>query len=208
MSDILQSVEERLKPSRTAVLVIDMQNDFCAEGGYVETVVGRDAGPCRAVAEPIACLVADARAAGVPVVWVRADYRPETLPVGMLAKQRERSDTVCCAPGSWGYDFYGLAPAPEDPLFDKHCYSAFVGTELETWLRNRTIETLVFAGVQTNVCVETSFRDAISRGFYGVLAVDCVASHAPPLHEATIANIGFLFGDVLPREAIAGHWKG
>ena len=88
------------------------------------------------------------------------------------------------------------------------CYSAFVGTELETWLRNRTIETLVFAGVQTNVCVETSFRDAISRGFYGVLAVDCVASHAPPLHEATIANIGFLFGDVLPREAIAGHWKG
>jgi len=208
MSDILQAVEDRLTPSRTAVLVIDMQNDFCAEGGYVETVVGRDAGPCRAVAEPIGALVDDARAAGVPVIWVRADYRPETLPAGMLAKQREKSDTVCCAPGTWGYAFHGVAPAGDEAVFDKHCYSAFVGTGLEAHLRSAGIETLVFAGVQTNVCVETSFRDAVCRGFYGVLAVDCVASHAPPLHEATIANIGFLFGDVLPREAIAGYWKG
>lgn len=208
MPDVLETVDARLAPARSAVIVIDMQNDFCAEGGYVETVVGRDAGPCRAVAEPIAALAADARAAGVPVIWVRADYEPSKIPVGMLAKQHERSTSVCCAPGSWGYDFYGVSPGPEDPLFDKHCYSAFVGTELEAYLRNRGIETLVFAGVQTNVCVETSFRDAVCRGFYGVLAVDCVASHAPPLHEATIANIGFLFGDVLPRETIAGYWKG
>lgn len=208
MTDILQTADERLKPAGSAVVVIDMQNDFCAEGGYVETVVGRDAGPCRAVAEPIGGLVSDARAAGVPVIWVRADYRPETLPSGMLAKQRERSDAVCCAPRSWGYAFYGVAPSDDEAVFDKHCYSAFVGTELEAHLRAAQIETLVFAGVQTNVCVETSFRDAVCRGFYGVLAVDCVASHAPPLHEATIANIGFLFGDVLPREAIAGHWKG
>ncbi|MDQ0314394.1 cysteine hydrolase family protein [Amorphus orientalis] len=208
MTGYLDSISGRLDRSRSAVVVIDMQNDFCAEGGYVETVVGRSAEPCRAVAEPIGALLADARAAAVPVIWVRADYEPDKIPPGMLAKQRERSSVVCCAPGSWGYGFYGVEPREGEAVFDKHCYSAFEGTGLSEHLRAEGIETLVFAGVQTNVCVETSFRDAVCRGFYGVLASDCVASHAPPLHEATLANIGFLFGDVLPREEIASHWQG
>jgi len=74
-------------------------------------------------------------------------------------------------------------------------------------LRDRGVRTLVFAGVQTNVCVETSLRDAVCRGFYAVLAADCVASHTPLLHEATLKNVQFLFGDVLDRNAIATAWS-
>ena len=87
---MLSTVEARLDPAHTALLVIDMQNDFCAEGGYVESVVGKNAEACRAVAQPIMALVADARAASVPVYWIKANYELDGLPAGMAAKFGER----------------------------------------------------------------------------------------------------------------------
>ncbi len=204
--DLLDTAAKRLHPGHTAVMVIDMQNDFCAEQGYVERVVGKDVSACRAVVPAIMDLVNAARAGGVPVLWIRANYDPERLPPGMLAKQRERSTEVCCGTGSWGHDLYGVSTVPGEAVIDKFSYSAFVGTEIETLLRKQGIRTIVFAGVQTNVCVETSLRDAVCRGFYAVLAADCVASHTPPLHEATLKNVGFLFGDVLAGREITIAW--
>jgi ureidoacrylate peracid hydrolase len=206
-SDLLDSIDKRLKTAHSAVLVIDMQNDFCDEKGYVETVVGKDVSACRAVVPEIMALVGAAREQGVPVYWVKANYDPDRLPEGMLVKQREKSSAVCCGTASWGSDFYGVQPAGGEAMFEKGSYSAFVGTGLEDALRKRGIRTLVFAGVQTNVCVETSLRDAVCRGFYAVLASDCVASHTLPLHEATLKNVHFLFGDVLDRKTIAASWS-
>ena len=152
-------------------------------------------------------LVGAAREHGVPVFWIKANYDPERLPEGMLAKQREKSSDICCGTGSWGIDFYGVAPSSVEPVIEKHSYSAFAGTDVEQQLRARDVRTLVFAGVQTNVCVESSLRDAVCRGFYTVLASDCVASHTLPLHEATLKNVQFLFGDVLERSRIAAVWS-
>lgn len=204
---VLDSVEARLDPRHTAVIVIDMQNDFCATDGYVETVVGKDVSACRAVVSPIMDLVARARAADVPVMWVKANYDPDKVPAGMLAKQREKSQIVCCGTGSWGAEFYAVEPLPGEAIIEKNCFSAFYGTNLDMRLRSLRIRTAVFAGVQTNVCVESSLRDAVSHGFHAVLASDCVASHTPPLHEATIKNTQFLFGDVLDRAAIGKCWQ-
>jgi ureidoacrylate peracid hydrolase len=203
-----RSLAERLEPARSALLVVDMQNDFCAEGGYVEAVVGKSAAPCRAVVTPIARLAEDARAAGVPVYWVRANYDPSTLPAGMAARFAERGAAVCCAPGSWGAEFFGVAPAPGEPVVEKHCYSAFVGTDLAERLRARRVRTVVLAGVQTNVCIESTLRDAHSLGFNVAVAEDCVASHTPELHAATLANVRFIFGDVLSGARIAALWQG
>ncbi len=203
----LKTAADRLDPGHTALVVVDMQNDFCAEGGYIEAVVGKNAAACRAVAAPIMALVTAARAAGVPVFWIRADYRPETLPAGMAARfAAQGAGRVCCAPGTWGAEFHGVAPAPGESVIDKHCYSAFVGTDLDARLNAAGIRTLVFAGVQTNVCVETSLRDAYSRGFHVAVAADCVASHTAELHEATLKNVRFLFGDVLSGPEIAALW--
>ena len=204
---ILDSVGARLDPAHSAVLVIDMQNDFCAKDGYVETVVGKDVSACRAVVKPIMDLVGNARKAAVPVFWIKANYDADKIPVGMLAKQRERSTAICCGSGSWGGEFFEVAPQPGEAVIEKHCYSAFRGTDLDTRLRALSIRTVVLAGVQTNVCVETSLRDAVCVGFHAVIAADCVASHTPPLHEATLANTRFLFGDVLNRAEIAAHWR-
>jgi len=203
----LETAAERLRPGHTALLVIDMQNDFCAEGGYIEAVVGKNAAACRAVAAPVMALVEAARAAAVPVYWVRADYRLEKLPESMALRfAAQGNGRICCAPGTWGADFHGVAPAPGEPVIDKHSYSAFIGTDLADRLRARGIRTLVFAGVQTNVCVETSLRDAYALGFHVAAAADCVASHTAELHEATLKNVRFLFGDVLSGREIAAFW--
>jgi ureidoacrylate peracid hydrolase len=197
-----------LAPNRVAVLVIDMQNDFCSVDGYIERSLGKSAERCRAIAQPIMELVGAARSVMAPVIWIKADYSLDLIPCHMRAKRIERGiEAVCCAPTDWGSEFYGVRPDPTEPIVVKHCYSGFIGTDLETILHNLRAYTLVFAGVQTNVCVETTLRDAASRGFYPIVASDCVASHTHHLHEASIENIRTFFGGVADRSTIARLWR-
>ena len=205
---ILKSLAERLSPRHSALLVIDMQNDFCAEGGFVEAALGKDAAACRAVVAPIMALVEHARKARVPVVWVRADYSPGKVPPHMAIKAHERGTTApFCHADTWGSAFFGVTPAGDEAVVDKHCYSAFIGTELDARLHAMGVRTTVLAGVQTNVCIESTLRDAASLGFNVVVASDCVASHTRELHEATLKNAMFLFGDVVPAERIVKAWE-
>lgn len=205
----LATLAERLAPSHSALLIVDMQNDFCAAGGYVEKVLGKDAGQCRAVVAPIAALADRARTARVPVLWVRADYSPDKVPPHMALKAHERGSAApFCHGGTWGAEFFELGPAAGEAVIDKHCFSAFIGTTLERRLREADIRTVVLAGVQTNVCIESTLRDAASLGFHVVVPTDCVASHAPVLHDATLKNVAFLFGDVLPSTEVARIWQG
>src|SRR5215468_2720199 len=88
----------------------------------------------------------------------------------------------------------------------KHTFSAFSNPAFETHLRQRGVETIAFCGVQTNVCVESTLRDAHSRGFYVALIEDAVGSHTPQLHDATIANVRFLWGDVLQSHELIALW--
>ena len=205
---LLRDQRERLAPGHCALMVIDMQNDFCAQDGYVEKVVGKDAGACRDIVAPVNELISVARKFAVPVIWVAARYGIEQIPANMRAKQLQLSDAVCCAEESWGADFFGVFPADGDKVFFKHTYSAFVGTGLADYLADKNIRTLAFAGVQTNVCIENSVRDAFCAGFYCAVVEDCVASHTQTLHDATLMNTRFLYGDVLNRKSIIGHWSG
>jgi ureidoacrylate peracid hydrolase len=205
----LSTLPERLAPAHTALLVIDMQNDFCAADGYVERVLGKDASPCRAIVAPIAELAQRARASHVPVLWIRADYSPDKVPAHLALKAHERGSTApFCHGGSWGAAFFELTPASGEPVIEKHCFSAFVGTGLEERLRAAGIRTVILTGVQTNACIESSLRDAASMGFHVVVPADCVASHTHVLHEATLKNVAFLFGDVVASAEIARIWQG
>lgn len=204
----LVGLAARLSAGRPALLVVDMQNDFCAPEGYVAQVLGRDTSPCRAIVPAVAALIADARANGVPVVWLRAAYDDASVPAPMLGKKREAGITaVSCAEGSAGADWFGVAPDGGEAIFTKHCYSGFADPALDAHLRAHGITTLVIVGVQTNVCVESTLRDAHSLGYYVVVAEDGVASHMAAQHEATLANVRFLFGDVAPSAAIVEHWR-
>lgn len=205
---LLTSPAQRLDPRHAALLIVDMQNDFCAVGGYIEAALGLDAAPCRAAVAPIMALVDVARSAGVPVVWIKADYRSERVPPPMVARLAERGvDAPCCIPGTWGAEFFGVTPAPDEPVFEKHCFSALHETDLDAWLRARRVRTVVLAGVQTNVCIDSTMRDAASRGYYIAIPRDCVASHTPPLHDATLQTAAAVFGDVLDSAVLRDLWR-
>jgi ureidoacrylate peracid hydrolase len=208
MNAPLVSLAQIAAPAHTALLVIDMQNDFCAAGGYIDRVIKRDLSACQKVAGPIAELADAARRAGVPVIWLRANYARELIPEPMRAKlERQGIADVCCASGSWGADWYGVRPSDGEPVIEKHCYSGFMGTDLQARLQKQNVRTLIFAGVQTQVCVESTLRDAHSLGYYCVVPQDCVASHTPPAHEATLAGVRFLFGDVTTAGELKSIWS-
>ncbi len=199
---------DRVAPPHTALLVIDLQNDFVAEGGYIERVVGRSAFACRAILPAAARLIDSARRAGVPVIWVVADYSHDKIPLPARARFAQRGwNDVCCAPGSPGADFAGPRPLAGETIITKHSFSSFHGTTLEAELRRRGVETLAIAGVQTNACVDYAIREGFVRGFYITVAEECVASHMPDLHAATLKAAGFLFGDVVPSSALIERWS-
>lgn len=203
----LTNLRARVAPAHTAVLIVDMQNDFCAPGGYIDSVVKGNLDSCRAVAQPIEVLLAAARSVGVPAVWLRADYRHARVPEPMLAKLREHGIVdVCCEPGTWGYDWFEVRPGAGEPVVDKHCYSGFAAPALDRLLRERDTRTIVFCGVQTHVCVESTLRDAHSRGYFCVVPEQCVASHAAPAHAATLATVRFLLGDVVELDELLALW--
>lgn len=209
MKDILTTFENRVAPAHTAIVVVDMQNDFCAAGGYLDRKFGCDEAANQALADRIAGLVAAGRAAGACIVWVQAIYDDKYLPPPMLAKAAERGDTEPrCAEGGWGAEFYRLAPEDGDIVVQKHCYSAFQGTPLSGLLRRRGVRTLVVTGVSTNICVESTFRDGHSRGYYIAVPADCVASPAEDLHLATLRNVDSLIGDVTTAGDLIALWSG
>lgn len=202
-------LQDDLYPKASALLVIDMQNDFCAPGGYIDTVMGKDVTAAAGICNNLARLLQAARAAKVPIFWIGADYSPHRIPASMRRKLRQRGITaVCCEPGTWGADWFCVTPQANEPVIIKHNYSGFSGTELQAALQAKKIETLVLTGVQTQICVESTAREGHSAGYTCVVPKDAVASHTPALHEASLMNIQFLFGEVCITDDIVSAWSG
>ena len=208
MTDILTRMEDQIAPAHTALLVIDMQNDFCAKDGYIDKTSKLDVAGCEKVADAINVAVDAARAAGVRIVWIRANYEAQYLAPPVLARHAVRGieKEVCCAGNTWGYDFFGVKPRDGEHFVEKHRYDAFHGTALDDILRNHGIRTLVCTGVVTNVCVESTVRSGFFRGYYIVVPEDCVGAPFPDLHEAALKNIRTYYGAVTDGRTLAGLW--
>jgi ureidoacrylate peracid hydrolase len=208
MVEVLRSFAARVDPRHTAILAIDMQNDFCAEGGYIHRTRNADMSGNPALAERVVALTDAGRDAGATIVWVQANYEPRFLTGPALLKREARDPPlVCCAGGSWGWEFFGVAPKEGDLFAEKHTFSAFAGTDLDRRLRARGIKTLVCIGVATNVCVESTLRDGFFLGYYIVVAEDCCASAAMHLHRATLDNVRASFGEVVPAADLTRQWR-
>ena len=207
--DLLTELRSVVDPGHTAVLVIDVQNDFCAPGGHTEVNLGKDVADCQAVVDPIVRLVASARSVGAVVIWVKADYNRTYLSPPIHARQVARGvANAYCVAGTWGAELYRVSPEDGDMVIQKHRHSAFIGTELEQILRDRGIQTVVFAGVQTHVCIESSLRDASARGYYVVVPGDCVGSFDRDLHDKTLRCVEMHFGDVVGSNDLMELWQG
>jgi ureidoacrylate peracid hydrolase len=210
----LATLPDKVAPRHAALVVIDMQNDFCADGGLVAKG-GRDVSAAQEMATRLPALIAAARAAGVLVVFVRNVYTTEgnvyLSDVWLEQAARKQGDgytrVPVCRDGSWEGDFYGdVRPAPGDPIVTKHRYSAFYNTDLDTILRAHGVRSVVLTGVSTNVCVETTARQAFVRDYYVVLVGDGTAAYSQDEHDKTLKDIDRFFGEVTSIAALRGIW--
>ncbi len=199
----------QVAPATTALLVIDMQRDFCAPGGYAARAgldVARLAAPIAAVGR----LLAAARRAGLLVLHTREGHRPDLsdCPPEKLRRSAAAGAAIGSAGplgrllvrGEVGHDFIdGLHPLPGEPVIDKPGYGAFHQTDLQQILANRGITTLLLCGVTTEVCVHSTLREAVDRGYRCITVGDACAASDPALHDAALAMIGVeggIFGHV------------
>lgn len=211
----LDSMKLKANPRHAALLIVDVQNDFCAPGGVLATE-GRDIGEAMRVADRLPSLIEEARAAGVLVVFIRTVYTTShnfylsdsyLEQAARRSPQRHTSLPVCGA-DSWGGDYYGdVKPRPEDPVVTKHRYSAFFNTDLDTILRAHEIRTLIMTGIATNVCVATTAHDGFMRDYYIVLLNDGTASYRKSEHEMALEDIDRYFGEVSNMAEIVSIWK-
>jgi ureidoacrylate peracid hydrolase len=198
----------RLSPQSTAVVVIDMQNAYASKGGYVDQA-GFDVEPAASVIGQIACVLDAARAAGMPVVFLQNGWDPDYVEAGTpsspnwhksnaLKTMRAKPELAgkLLARGTWDYELVNaLTPQPGDLRVHKPRYSAFFNSQLDSVLRARGIKTLVFVGIASNVCVESTLRDGFHLEYFGVMIEDATHHLGPDfIREATIYNVEKFFG--------------
>jgi ureidoacrylate peracid hydrolase len=204
------SVSERLDPKHTALIVIDVQNDFChREGGLALSYGAHIVQDIEQAMPNVRSLIGAARSAGVPIVFVRSIYDEQYLSPAMKDQKERRGSRKICQTGSWGAEFYGgVAPdhGRAEIVVVKHRFNAFWGTELDTELHKRGITRLVTCGFTTSVCVESTSRDAFFRDYFTAIAGDAVAEYDRDLHESTLKIFNRSFGPVLNVLDIIEVW--
>ncbi|PSB16977.1 isochorismatase [Phormidesmis priestleyi ULC007] len=207
----------RLDLAKAAILVIDMQNDFCHADGWLAHI-GVDVTPARTPIAPLQRFLPGLRSQQVPVIWVNWGNRPDLLnisaaalhvynPTGSgigLGDPLPRNQAPVLMAGSWGAAVVDeLTQAPEDVCVNKYRMSGFWDTPLDSILRNLGKTTLFFAGVNADQCVMTTLQDANFLGYDCCLIKDCTATTSPDFcWQATLYNVKQCFGFVTESEAI------
>lgn len=213
---MLDTLEKKVDPTHAALIVVDVQNDFCASGGMMHRE-GNDLSLVEAMVPRLLKLIDAAREAGVLVIYIQSIYgrtgSPYLSEVWLEQAQRRRKGSYTtygvCEEGSWSFEFYGgINPRDDELVVHKHRYSAFQGGDLDIILRSRNVRTVILTGVATNVCVETTAREAFVKDFHVLLVDDCAATYRQEDHDATVRNIDNFFGQVTTGERLAQIWRG
>jgi biuret amidohydrolase len=202
------------QPAACALLIIDMQRDFLEPGGFGESL-GNDVGQLRRTIAPTRHLLEAARSAGLPVIHTREGHRPDLadLPSAKLKRGNPPLRIGDMSPmgrllvrGEPGHDIIPeLYPLAGEPVIDKPGKGAFYATDLHAILRHRGTRQLIICGVTTEVCVNTTVREANDRGFDCLVLEDCVGSYFPEFQEMGLRMIkaqGGIFGWVGRSEAV------
>lgn len=187
--DVYDTLEEMIAPPHTAVISVDIQNDFCHPEGHF----GRHGKDLSLTAERLPTMVSflrDSQALGIPVMFIRQITMPgghSDSPAWLRFKTRDGKDPNYTLPGTFGWNFVdGLEPCANDTVIEKTRPDAFLNTHLERVLKARGIETVVILGVNTEGCVESTVRSASYRDYYTVVVEDALGSPNRERHAASL----------------------
>jgi len=205
---LLLTLAEKVDPNHCALLVIDVQNDFVADGGFFDKV-GGDLKPIQRERVPaLLRLIAEARKAGALVIFVQAIYDPKDLSAPMRERNaRLKMEMPRCLTGSWGADFYEVRPRPDEPVVIKHRYSAMVNTNLPDLLKERKIQSLLLTGVATDTCVESAGRDAYFLDYYVTIVADCCGAASEQDHRGALKRFSRDYGQVVVSTDVVNIWN-
>jgi nicotinamidase-related amidase len=212
---IYDTTDELVDPSHTALVLIDIQNDFCSPGGTFDRS-GYDVSMYSAMIPRTAQLLASARQAGALCVFIQnttlrghlSDSPAQVRFRVRLSRDPSQPSLRYTEDGTWGQEFVPeLAPAEGELIIKKFRSSAFVGTPLDLLLRSNGIDTIVICGATTEGCVESTARDGMFMDYYVVVVPDCVESDTRDQHEASLTLMRVRF-DMVASSEIRGVWDG
>ncbi|NQV06219.1 cysteine hydrolase [bacterium] len=203
------SLREWVDPASSALLVVDMQNDFChPDGAFAKR--GQDISQALEILPTVKRVMAEARTASVPVFIIRVVRGEDTRwpALERVSRLAFGSDFMpVFVEGTWGAELAeGLEPQSGDIQLDKNRYGAFTGTNLDLMLKNKGVETLVVIGGATNVCVESTVREGFMLGYNIVMIEDACAATTPEYHEGTLATVRVWFGRVEKADDVIAAW--
>ncbi len=193
---------ELISPGPSAILVIDLQNDFCHSEGAMAKL-GKDVSLMQRAAYNTQKFLPEARRRKIPVIFIRARIDKLTNSPAWL---RKRGKNEFCVQGTWGENFFEVVPMKGETVVVKYRYSAFVGTNLDLILRSQGIRTLILTGVGTSVCVESTARDGFQLDYHIVLLSDCMGSSTLKAHKRALEVLEEHFGYVISSKDLVKAW--
>ena len=201
-----------IKPGKTAVIVIDIQFDYCAKEGVLPKAFGLDTTPIDEMIDRLGPFLEEARNNGIAVVWTRMNETPRDMPANFRKKQESQVPVLnICTPGTPGFEYYRVHPAKGEKEVVKIQYDAFTNPELNAFLKSRGIENIIFTGVYTSRCVDSTLRSAAARGYNCIAAEDLVAVSGSKSHkieqEGTLSVWRSIFAHVVKSQEIVKAWK-
>lgn len=214
--ELLSSLEDKVLPERAALVIVDVQNDFFHEDGYLGKL-GAPLHHIQAMVSQLKRLLDGARRAGVPVVHV-ISYHDEAYASVVVTEQklrnghdlmengRQRRDAPYCLRGTFGAELYELDILPSEEVVEKYRYSGFQGTNLDLLLRGWGVQTVILTGAATNVCVESTARDVYSHDYYLMMVSDCTATMDANDHAHALRIVDQYFGHVCSADEILAAW--
>lgn len=204
---VLKTVDEIVHPDHTALIVVDVQNDFAHSDGFIAKF-GLDMTHIQEALPKVNAAIENARRAGVKVIYLQEVISRNTILPNFITQFGD-FDNIAVREGTWGAEFHADLTKPErgEPVIRKPCYDGFQDTNLDVTLRALGIRTCVYVGFASNVCVEATARHGFVQGYYSVLLSDASAAGTTAEHDACQTTFKVFYGPVMTTAGVSDLWR-